>query len=197
MTVGRVGLLGGTFDPPHRGHLALAHAALQSGHVDEVVFMVAGDPYQKRGSVEASAVDRLAMTRALVGAHAAMSVSDLEVLHDGPSYTVDTVASVLEWGATSVSLILGADLCAGIDGWHRASDLADSVDLLVASRPGSAISLSPMWRFTVLAMDDDPCASRDLRSELHRGVVPADCLPDAVILEIGARSLYDGGNGTA
>jgi nicotinate-nucleotide adenylyltransferase len=196
VTVRRVGLLGGTFDPPHRGHLALAQAALRSGAVDEVVFMVAGDPYQKRGSVEASATDRLAMTRALVQGTASMSVSDAEVLHDGPSYTYDTVSALLASGCASVALILGADLCAGIDRWYRANDLAACVDLLVASRPGSTIALSPMWRFTVLAMDDDSCASRDLRAELHRGVLPTDCLPEAVILEISTRSLYDGRNGT-
>jgi nicotinate-nucleotide adenylyltransferase len=191
----RVGLLGGTFDPPHQGHLALAHAALQSGHVDEVVFMVAGDPYEKRGSVEATALDRLAMTRALVGDASNMKVSDLEVLRTGPSYTVDTVTTLLAGGAASISLIVGADVCAGIDRWHRASDLASLVDLLVAGRLGSAIDLSPSWRFRMLEMDPDPCASRDLRGELHRGIAPVDCLPQAVILEIGARSLYDGPNG--
>jgi len=196
VTVARVGLLGGTFDPPHRGHLALAQAALRSGTVDDVVFMVAGDPYQKRGSVEASAADRLAMTRALVGGTANMSVSDFEVLHGGPSYTVDTVSALLASGIGSVALILGADLCAGIDRWHRSSDLASLVELLIASRPGSTISMSAMWRTHILDMENDPCASRDLRTELHSGVLPTDCLPEAVILEIGARSLYDGANGT-
>lgn len=195
MTGQRIGLLGGTFDPPHRGHLALARAALATGTVDVVYLVVAGDPYEKRGTVVASALDRLAMVRALAGDEPHLVVSTVEIDRAGPSYTVDTVAELLASGAASVTLVVGADVAASIDRWRDAERLATTCDVLVATRPGTRLTLNPRWRATVLADLEDPCASRDLRADLLAGRSTGECLPDDVVRELTDRGLYDGRRG--
>ena len=92
MNVRRIGLFGGTFDPPHFGHVAALKAAAKSGRYDLIEVTVAGDPYLKRleGGVRDATV-RLAMARAAFGGLDLVVVSDREIVRDGPSYTIDTV----------------------------------------------------------------------------------------------------------
>src|SRR5687768_12512146 len=90
----RIGILGGTFDPPHSGHLTFAHAALETLDLDEVIFMPAHRNPQKKGRSVANSKQRLEMVRRLVGGHQKLSVSDLEITRGGPSYTVETLAEL-------------------------------------------------------------------------------------------------------
>lgn len=181
MNVRRIGLFGGTFDPPHFGHVAALRAAAASGRYDLIEVAVAGDPYRKRleGNVRDAAI-RLAMARAAFGDLDLVEVSDREIRRDGPSYTIDTVRELLkEYDA--VDLIVGADLAEQLDGWHEAEELRTLVRVGVVPRPGALSVVPDGWVSYEVPMDPV-----DLSSSYVRGLEPTSSdlrqfLPEAVI----------------
>ncbi len=145
----RVGLLGGTFDPIHEGHLALARHFAQVLGLTELILLPAGQPWQKP---EVSAAEhRLAMTRAaaasLVLPGVTVSVSTDEIEHDGPTYTVETLrrwrARSASNGAAALTLLMGADQLLHLDSWHEWRELFALAHLGVASRPGFDFTALP------------------------------------------------------
>lgn len=194
----RLGVFGGTFNPPHVGHIAAAQAALDAADLDWVLFVVANDPWQKRGDPDLlPAFDRLAMTELAVVGHPAMSASRIEMDRSGPTCTVDTLEALagpdaerylppvlVEGGAKakwSLVIILGADTACRIDTWHRASELPQMAEIVVVSRPGA---LRPSSRLLSGArfVDMDPVAvsASELRRDLHRGIISEGALQPAV-----------------
>ena len=171
MTVRRLGLFGGTFDPPHFGHVAALRAASQTGRFDLIEVTVAGDPYLKsaRSGVRPAAL-RLAMAEAAFGGLDLVEVSDREIRRVGPSYTIDTVRELLE-AADEVDVIIGADLARQIEQWHDG----------VVPRPGTATVVPGGWDAYEIPMDPV-----DLSSSFIRGVAPTTrnlrkFIPEAVI----------------
>lgn len=135
----KVGIFGGTFDPPHRAHLATARCAMRWLELDEVLFVVAGDPWQKTGTVVAPAADRLAMTQLAVEGDPGFSASDVEVRRHGPSYTVDTLRELAAARpADELFLIVGEDAAAGLAGWRRPREILELAALAVVGRPGAS-----------------------------------------------------------
>ncbi len=133
-----LGIMGGTFDPPHFGHLACAEMAAEACGMDGVAFMVAGDPSFKQGQELASAADRLAMCRLATFDNPLFDVSALEAERSGITYTVDT-ARVLRAhypACVRLSFIVGADALMTLPDWKDAPDLASLVDIVCVSRPG-------------------------------------------------------------
>jgi nicotinate-nucleotide adenylyltransferase len=178
----RLGLFGGTFDPPHFGHVAALRAAAQSGRYDLIEVTVAGDPYLKRleGDVR-DASDRLAMAEAAFGDLALVEVSDREILRVGPSYTIDTVRELLK-DCDEVDLIVGADLAEGLNAWHEADELRTLVRVGVVPRPGAKSVVPDGWVSYEIPMEPvdlsssyvrelDPTSS-DLRLYLPASVIP-------------------------
>lgn len=161
----RVGLLGGTFDPPHAAHLALARAALDADAVDVVHVMPAGDPWQK--STGAAAEDRLAMTRLAFAGMDRCVVRDSEVTRPGPTYAIDTVRALRDEGVT-VRYILGSDALASLPSWHSVDELVGLTDFLAVARPGVPVAAPaiPGLRVSVLRMAQRDEASRDIRAEI-------------------------------
>ncbi len=190
---GRLGLLGGTFDPPHIGHLVAAvHSRSQLG-LDHVVVVPAGDPWQKSAAREVTPAEvRLEMVRAACQGLAGVEVSDVEVRRQGPSYTIDTVEELTGPGERAV-LLLGADAAAGVPTWHRAEELAALVDVAWFDRPGSPYpDLGPEWRTCHLDLPHLDVASTRLREWESTGR-PIDVLvPDAVVSIVRRRGLYRG-----
>lgn len=182
MNVRRVGLFGGTFDPPHFGHVAALRAAAESGRYDLIEVTVAGDPYLKRleGDVHDAKL-RLAMAEAGFGGLDLVEVSDREIRRDGPSYTIDSVRELLvEWDA--VDLIVGADLAEDLDSWHETDELRTLVRVGVVPRPGARTIVPDGWVSYEIPMDPvdlsssyvrqlDPTSS-DLRQYLPATVIP-------------------------
>ena len=194
----RIGIFGGTFDPPHLGHLAVACAARDQLALDEVLLVVAGDPWQKRDRVLAPAALRIELTEVLIAGESRLMVDRREVERTGPSFTIDTVEELLSEAKepTELVLILGADAAQGIETWHRASDLAALVTLGIAARPGSApVSLSPRWSTEQLVGLNNPCASTDLRSSRRDVDFLTKCLPEAILLRLSQEGLYAVTNG--
>jgi nicotinate-nucleotide adenylyltransferase len=137
----RIGLFGGTFDPPHLAHLVVATHVRHALALDEVVLMVANDPYQKTGgqhgqprSVTPADV-RLELVRAAVRGVEGLRAGDDEIDRGGPSYTVDTVEHLRSsLGDVEIFVVIGEDAARGFDTWHRYEDLARLSNLVVVNR---------------------------------------------------------------
>lgn len=181
MTVRRLGLFGGTFDPPHFGHVAALQAAAATNNFDLIEVTVAGDPYLKSAQVAIpSSALRLAMAQAAFAGLDLVQVSDREIRRAGPSYTIDTVRELLE-EADHVDLIVGADLAQQIDSWHGAAILRTLVRVGVVPRPGGSTKVPDGWESYEIPMDPV-----DLSSSFIREVVPTPenlrkFLPESVI----------------
>jgi nicotinate-nucleotide adenylyltransferase len=194
----RLGLLGGTFDPPHIGHLAAARACRRALDLDRVLLVVANDPWQKAPVRPVSpAADRLAMTQAACAGEPGLEVSDMEIDRGGPSYTVDTVEALRARAAADgrpapeIFLIVGADLVGTLPTWHRAEALRGLVTLAVVGRPHSpAAPVPPGW--DAVSVDDVAVdvSSSEVRALLGRGAPVDAVVPKAVIRCIERRGLY-------
>lgn len=177
----RLGLFGGTFDPPHRAHVAALVAAWASGDYDRIMVVVAGEPYQKSPARSlSSAQRRLAMAHAAFDGLEGVVVSDREVRRGGPSYTIDTVLELEDEGWL-VELIVGADVAARLDGWFRAEELCRHVTVAVLPRPGGAERPSASWRIHDVDMVPIDLSSTEVRSLEPADARVAELLPDAVV----------------
>lgn len=133
-----VAVLGGSFDPPHRGHVALAEQFIQLLQADELRIVPAGNPWQKQG-MQTAAQDRIAMARAAFkNIRIPVVVDEQEIRRDGPSYTVDTLRALRdELGPdTSIAFLMGADQLQRLHTWHMWRNLFDYAHLCAAARPG-------------------------------------------------------------
>lgn len=195
----RIGVFGGTFDPPHVGHLVVAVNVRHALELDEVQLVVANVPWQKVGERDVSpAEDRLAMVEAAVADVHGLVTSDREVRRGGPSFTADTLAE-LQADAPGVELflVLGSDAAAGLDTWERAEEVQALARLVVVERPGELPTAVPSgWRFERVECPRLEVSSTDLRARVVDGR-PLDFLvPPAVISCIDRRHLYrSGGEG--
>ena len=137
----RIGILGGTFDPPHVGHLWLAALAADAIGLDRVLFMPAGQPPHKSGQVVTRATDRLVMTRLAIAGDPLFDLCTIEVERRGPSYTIDSIDELqAQYGPeVTLYLIMAADSLADIDSWREPDQLLDRVEWIVGPRPGSAL----------------------------------------------------------
>jgi len=134
----KIGVLGGSFDPVHMGHLSIAEEAREAFRLDRVVFVPAAKPPHKGGATAAPAADRLRMVELAVAGNPAFIVSDVEMRRDGPSYTIDTLDEIQRmYPEMSVYFIVGADSLAELHNWHRAGDLVRRFDFLIIGRPGA------------------------------------------------------------
>ena len=183
----RVGVFGGTFDPVHVGHLAIAHAALESVPLDRVQFVLARrSPLKERGPVAGEA-DRLAMLELAVAGEPRFGVSRVELDREGPSYTVDTLERLA--GADDLFLILGSDAIAAFPRWKDPERIAKLATLVVAERPGAPARMgdAPIVRFDAPRLD---ISSRELRARAARGLSLRYLVPDPAWKHIEARGLY-------
>ena len=190
----RIGLLGGTFDPVHVAHLALAVAARHQLGLHRVILMVANVPWQKAQTRRVSAPeDRLAMVRCAVAGREGLEAGDLEILRGGDSYTSDTLFELLDGrNDREVFLIIGSDLVAELPTWNRWEELPALCTLAVAYRPGESgpAEVTPGWASVGIRLPALELSSSELREMAAQGR-PLDFLvPDAVMAEVARRGLY-------
>jgi len=141
----RIGVFGGTFDPPHLGHLALAEWAREELGLDRVLFVPAGVPPHKR-TARSSPARRLAMTRLAVRGNSAFRAEPLETRRRGPSYTVDTLrALAARHPGAKLWLLVGADTYATIAEWREPAEIARLASVAVAARPGAPRARRAAW----------------------------------------------------
>lgn len=181
MNARRLGLFGGTFDPPHLGHVAALRAASRSGRFGEIEVTVVGDPYHKSSGIAPASL-RLAMARAAFSGLERVRVSGREIRREGPSYTIDTVRELLREGDfDEIDLIVGADLAPQLDNWHEAEVLREVVGVGVVPRPGSATTLPPGWRAYEIPMEPIDLSSTFIRNIVANNQDLSLYLPSAVI----------------
>ncbi len=138
MAESRVGILGGTFNPIHLGHLVLAESFREGLALDRVVFVPAGMPPHKRAAGIAPVLDRYAMASLAVAGHSAFTVSDVEVRRPGPSYSVDTLEALAgEWPGARLFFLMGSDTFLDLPTWHMPERLGAWAILAVGHRAGS------------------------------------------------------------
>lgn len=199
---GRFGLLGGTFDPPHAAHLALAEAARASLLLDRVLFVPAGDPWRKAGRAITPSAARLEMVRALVEGIPWAEVSTVEVEREGPSYTADTVEALAAARGGAWWVILGADAFADLEHWKDPARIVAAARLGVAARPGSRVEVSPALRALVPGIDaridrvemtEVDLSSTGVRTRLRAGAPVVGEVPPTVVDVIRRRGLYASG----
>jgi len=134
----RVGILGGTFDPIHRGHLIAASSVYESLNLDSVVFMPAGDPWQKRDRELSSGQHRLEMVKLAIADDVRFSASDIEINRSGPTYAIDTIR---EWKSANPNdelfWIVGSDALSGIPTWHEWEAFVNEVTIVAVNRIGN------------------------------------------------------------
>ncbi|MEN4921943.1 nicotinate (nicotinamide) nucleotide adenylyltransferase [Achromobacter spanius] len=192
----RIGLLGGSFDPVHVAHIALAENALQALGLAQVQLIPAANPWQ-RAALHASGDARLAMLQLAIAGHPGLVVNPIEIKRGGATYTIDTLRA-LPQDARYVWL-LGADQLANFCTWRDWRDISRLVDLAVATRPGTALSAPPELAHWLASLGHElyelpfapmPVSASDIRRRLAQGE-PTDGLLDApVAAYIAAHHLY-------
>ena len=188
----RIGLFGGTFDPPHVGHLVAAVNVQHALSLDLVLLVVAHRPWQKEGTrrITASA-DRLAMVAAAVSGVAGIEESDVEIVRGGDSYTADTLATLAErYPGAEMYTIVGDDAAAGLPTWERADEVVARSRLVVVDRPGEPVELPDVTEWIRVEVPRLEVSSTDLRARVLDGRPLRFLVPDAVLDLIAARRLY-------
>jgi nicotinate-nucleotide adenylyltransferase len=190
----RVGVYGGTFDPIHVAHLAVAVQAMHQLALDRVLFVVANVPWQKAQLRKVSdAEDRFAMVAAAVSGHAGLEASRIEMDRGGESYTADTLVE-LSSPIRDLFLIIGSDLVNDLPTWRRWEEIAPLCTLAVCHRPGETEKgePGPGWRSVTVRSPALEISSTELR-DMARNGRPLDFLvPESVLAVVRKRGLYQG-----
>ncbi len=204
MTSPALGVFGGTFDPIHLAHLAVAEAARDALGLERVLFIPNRQPPHKPDRVVTPAADRLAMVRAAIEGNPAFEISTIEMDRDGPSYTADTLEAlqaeqVAAGASPELALILSVEALAGLATWHEPARVLKLSRLVVAPRDGypdvsaeAIAALVPSARARI-AMLDGPrmrLSASDIRSRVAAGRSVRYLVPDAVAAYIGDHGLY-------
>jgi nicotinate-nucleotide adenylyltransferase len=189
----RVGVFGGTFDPPHVGHLVAAVNVQYALGLDRLLLVVANDPWQKSDVRPVTpAVDRLAMVQAAVQGVAGLEASDLEIRRGGTSYTADTLAGIrAELPDARLFLVVGSDAAEGLATWERVEEIRLLAELAVVTRPGSEAGLPPEgFAWTAVETPRLEVSSTELRARVRDGRPLDYLLTEPVRSAIERRKLY-------
>lgn len=192
----RLGLFGGTFDPPHVGHLALAEACREGAGLDRVVWIPAAVNPHKQGRDRTPAADRLAMVRAATESHEHFEVSDVEIAREGVSYTVDTLREIArQRPEDELFWIVGGDSLASFPTWREPEAIAALAHLVVYRRGGHDLDTGalPGWmegRYTVVDGPALEVSSTEIRQRLAAGRSVRYLVPDPVLAIVRERGLY-------
>ena len=192
----RIGVFGGSFDPPHLAHLALARVARDTLMLDELLWLPAGQPWQKGGHTRASGVQRAAMLRLLTSGEPGFVVDPRELHRPGPSYTADTLRELTaEHPGAALFLVIGADQLARLDTWYDSGEITRLSTLAVAAREGQAVQAPATWAGRPLAWRELPLpridiSATEVRRRLAAGEPVSPLVGEAVAGYIDQQHLY-------
>jgi nicotinate-nucleotide adenylyltransferase len=192
----RLGVMGGTFDPIHHGHLVAASEVLSWFDLDEVVFVPTGQPYQKLDREVAPAEHRYLMTVVATASNPRFTVSRVDIDRPGPTYTIDTLTDLAAAHPdTDLYFITGADALSDILGWRSAQEMFALAHFVGCTRPGYDMSAStldrmPRDRVTVVEIPALTISSTDCRQRTARGEPVWYLVPDGVVQYISKHRLY-------
>lgn len=196
MVLNRIGLLGGSFDPVHLAHIALARAALQALELEQVQLLPAGKPWQ-RAPLQARPEQRCEMIRLAIADEPDLALNTMEIDREGSTYTVDTVRALP--ADKRYAWILGADQLANFCTWREWQEIAGRVDLAVAVRPGTPLAAPPdLQQYLAqhgraiehLPFAAMPVSASDIRQRLAQDLPVDDLLAEPVRRYIKTHRLY-------
>jgi nicotinate-nucleotide adenylyltransferase len=189
----RIGVFGGSFDPPHNAHVALARTALDALQLDEVCWIPAGAPWQKTRDMTPAA-DREAMVRLVIEGEPHFTLDRCEIERGGPTYTIDTVRELQAARPDATwCLLVGQDQYAGLHTWRDWQDLLGQVVLAVANRPGMVPEVHPdvlAFPHQTVPLPMLDISSTDIRQRVAQGLSIHHLVPPEVARYIADHSLY-------
>jgi nicotinate-nucleotide adenylyltransferase len=197
-----VGILGGTFNPPHLGHLAVARHALSELALERVILMPAGRPPHKQGELGPGGEHRLAMCEAMIDGSGSLSSCRLELEREGTSYTVDTLRAIHSSNPdVKLTFIVGADTARTLTSWREPAQLLELADIAIAEREDTERdellkTLAPLRaesQFRFLRMGTIDVSSSQIRTLLAEGAPVGDLVGGAVEAYITEHGLYQPG----
>lgn len=192
----KIGLLGGSFNPVHNAHLALAQTALEALSFDEVQLIPAGNPWQKQ-ALPVSGQDRLEMLALAIAGHPGMVINDIEITREGPTYTIDTLKALP--ASASYYWLLGTDQLANFCSWHQWEEILDHVTLVVAQRNTHPFEVPQLLaeklqqkgkKLITLSFKAMDISSTDIRQRLANQQDVSRFLPKPVLAYIRQHKLY-------
>jgi nicotinate-nucleotide adenylyltransferase len=190
----RIGVMGGTFDPIHNGHLMAANEAAHAFNLDEVIFVPTGHPWQKADRPIAPAEDRYLMTVIATAANPLFSVSRIEIDRPGETYTVDTLRELRaqRGGDAEFFFIIGADALSGLSSWHAPEEVLTLVHFIGLTRHGHQLAEGSLGseQFSLIEMPTLEISSSACRERVRSGLPISYLVPDGVISYISKRGLY-------
>jgi nicotinate-nucleotide adenylyltransferase len=191
----KLGILGGTFDPVHTGHLVAAVNVRHTLGLDRVLLVVANAPWQKSARRITPATDRLSLVEAAVVGTEGVEASSIEIDRGGDSYTADTLEQLMaEDRERQLFLVVGADVAADLHTWRRPDVVARLATLVVVSRGGSPhVDPGPPWRVEHVGIPALDISSSDLRARAADGRPLDHLVPLPAVARIRERGLYSGG----
>ena len=194
----RLGVMGGTFDPIHHGHLVAASEVVSQFHLDEVVFVPTGTPWQKDRRPVSPAEDRYLMTVVATMSNPQFSVSRIDIDREGPTYTTDTLRELRALHADAdLFFITGADALSQIFSWRNAQELFDLAHFIGVTRPGHTLTDPglPAGGVSLVEVPALAISSTDCRLRVSRNEPVWYLVPDEVVRYIDKRKLYRGHRG--
>jgi nicotinate-nucleotide adenylyltransferase len=186
----KIGILGGTFNPIHIGHLILAEEAREKLALDKIIFVPAYLPPHKDNADIAPAKQRLEMVKVAIRTNRKFSVSDIEIKRDGRSYTIDTLRAFKEiYPRDELYFIIGSDLLKYLDEWKELKDIIAMVKFIAATRPGYALEKIPSYISTLPIRAVD-VSGFEIREAIRQGKSFRYLVPEAVFRYICKKRLY-------
>ena len=190
----KIGILGGSFNPVHKGHLLIASSAMEQFALNKVIFVPALVSPHKQGEVDLlSPKHRYAMVQLAIKGLKDFEVSDVELKRGGISYTIDTIEFFLkEYPGAKLFLILGADSFSKISTWRSAEKIKSLCHVLIAPRPGEDVStIADMENYQKINLTECPISASAIRKKIASGEpVPSSELPESVSKYISEQRLY-------
>ncbi len=193
----RIGVMGGTFDPIHHGHLVAASEVQSWFDLDEVIFVPTGQPWQKSDREVSPAEDRYLMTVIATAANPRFRVSRVDIERGGLTYTIDTLRELSQtYPDDDLYFITGADAMAAILSWRDHNELFELAHFVGCTRPGHEMDEStlrglPKDRITLVEIPALAISSTDCRARVHSGEPVWYLVPDGVVQYIGKHGLYE------
>lgn len=199
----KYGILGGTFDPPHNGHLKIAAAARSALGLAQIVFIPAGQPPHKLDDPVSPAATRLAMLELALARHPDFVISRLELLRAGPSYTVDTLRELHQTlgDDAEIYFIMGMDSLQNFHTWHQPQEIVKLCKLAVLRRPGFDVDLDTLEKqvpgatasVVIIPGPEFDISASEIRARVRRGESIRGLVPPAVAAFIKTNRLYKNG----
>jgi nicotinate-nucleotide adenylyltransferase len=198
----RIGLFGGTFDPPHVGHITAALAAMRELELDSVLMLVANDPWQKTDknkdapkigvSIVSTPVERFEMLKKSLDGHDDLIADDMEIIRGGRTYTIDTVSELSNsYPESEFFLIIGADVAKDFGSWHEPQEISKKVNVVVLTRPGvDRTEIDEEWDFSFLDIPLIDISANEIRLRVSMGESIEGMVSDSVEEYILSAGLY-------